>query len=157
MGGPRSSAGRRLLSALQARTTRGIVTFTPSRERVEGSNLTRLAKKIAAKHDLELSGAYDRSDYEKLHRWSITEPELFWSEAFEDLELPGTLGTPERGPRPWRDRGPPGATWFPDAEVNHAECLLQGHGVALWESDETTGPQPVSYDDLRLRVAVVAK
>ena len=139
---------------------RRLVTYEPLRSRVEASNLTRLALLVESKHErLRLSGRYDAADYAALHRWSVNEPEVFWKEVFEDLGMPGSLGSARPGRFAWRSgsEAPGGVKWFPEAEVNHAECLLQGEGVALWEADERSEAVAVSYDELRSRVARVAK
>src|SRR5919106_48834 len=51
------------------------VVWTPSPERVERANLTRLMRRL------------DCRDYHELHRLSVEEPERFWPEVVDDLGL----------------------------------------------------------------------
>jgi len=61
------------------------------------------------------------TDFQSLHKWSIENPELFWRYVFEDSGVVGNLG----------DKGITGSgflrsKFFPDAQLNISDTLLQG-------------------------------
>jgi acetoacetyl-CoA synthetase len=63
----------------------------------------------------------DVGDYDSLWRWSIDDPEAFWTTLWSFC---GVVG--ERGERILIDGDRmPGAKWFPDARLNFAENLLR--------------------------------
>ena len=78
------------------------------------------------------------SDYEGLHRFSVDEPELFWSAVWDFC---GVIAE-QRGDVVLIDRERmPGATWFPHARLNFARNLLRRRDdeaaiVALREDGE---------------------
>lgn len=98
----------------------------------------------------------DLSDYESLWRWSVDEPEAFWSLVWEYCAVRGTRGDvvlekPDRLP---------GARWFPEARLNFAENLLD-RGTArdqpalvFWGEDKVR--RQLSHDQLNARVAALA-
>ncbi len=90
--------------------------WEPSRERVEQANMTRF---IHAARD---AWGIDAGDYPGLYRWSIEQPESFWT-AMWDF---GGVIAETRGDTVLRDGDKmPGARWFPDARLNFAENLLR--------------------------------
>jgi acetyl-CoA synthetase len=93
--------------------------WRPSRGRIEGANVTRLARRLGA------------GDYHELHRISIEEPERFWPAVVEDLGIAFS--------RPWdgvvdTSRGAEWATWFGGGRVNVARVCL--HRWAAERPDE---------------------
>jgi acetyl-CoA synthetase len=99
--------------------------WTPSAELVEGANVTRLMRKLGC------------DDYRALHGISVAEPERFWAEVVDDLELEFS--------HPWErvlddSRGPEWATWFTGARLNVAwNCVhkwargtLADEEAAVW-------------------------
>jgi acetoacetyl-CoA synthetase len=68
----------------------------------------------------------DFTDYDALHRWSVSDLEGFWSSIWEYFDVRASsprkavLGSPDM----------PGAEWFPGATLNYAEHALRGTGVA---------------------------
>jgi acetyl-CoA synthetase len=93
--------------------------WQPSRGRIEGANVTRLARRLGA------------GDYHELHRISIEEPERFWPAVVEDLGIAFS--------RPWdgvvdTSRGAEWATWFGGGRVNVARVCL--HRWAAERPDE---------------------
>lgn len=138
-----------------ARHGLGAVVYSPCRERVLKTNLRRLADKVMG------PSAYDAAAYSKLHRWSVSESARFWGLVFEDLNLTGSLGVGATPQSRWPRVGSPSVEWFPDAEVNHAEILLEGKGdedVALIVTSEAaTTRREVTYAELRLRTAQMAE
>jgi len=90
-------------------------------------------------------------DTRSLHRWSVAEPEAFWSLVWERCGVRG-----ERGERVLADgERMPGARWFPEARLNFAENLLRrdDDGPALIFRAEDRVRREVSWADLRRRVA----
>ena len=82
------------------------VVWSPSPERVERANITRLLRRLGC------------ADYHDLHRVSIDEPERFWPELIDDLGLEFS--------QPWErvldvSDGPEWAKWFVGARLNIAE------------------------------------
>ncbi|HEX9207141.1 MAG TPA: acetoacetate--CoA ligase [Steroidobacteraceae bacterium] len=123
--------------------------WTPSAERVAGSNLTSFADRVHRMH-----GA-PRGDYAALWRWSVDERETFWA-ALADFA--GVAW--ERGSGPvlqGRDRMP-GCVWFEDTRLNFAENLLarrDGHPALVFVNERGTRRQ-VTYLELHAEVARVA-
>ena len=80
--------------------------WTPPPERVEGANVTRFARWVAAREGL------DFSDYQSLHKWSIEASDRFWSAVWDFCEIIGDKGS-KRIVEHLEQM--PGANWFPDA------------------------------------------
>jgi len=95
------------------------------------------------------------ADYAELHRWSIENPEAFWSALVQfcgvEFHTPATMVLD-------RPDAMPGARWFPGASLNYAEQLLRhpGERAALIFRSETGARQEFSHDELRAAVAACA-
>jgi acetoacetyl-CoA synthetase len=89
--------------------------WKPSAERIAEANMTAFMQTVRQRHG---AGVHD---YATLWRWSIDEPEAFWTSVWSFCGVIGDMG--ERvlveGDRM------PGAKWFPDAKLNFAENLLR--------------------------------
>ncbi len=123
--------------------------WTPSTERVAGSNLTRFAE-----HVHRLHGA-PRGDYSALWRWSVDERETFWTALADFARVIW-----ERGSKPvlqGRDRMP-GCVWYEDTRLNFAENLLarRDEHPALIFVNERGSRRQVSYLELHAEVARIA-
>ncbi|MEF8766730.1 MAG: acetoacetate--CoA ligase [Candidatus Accumulibacter phosphatis] len=93
--------------------------WRPSAERIAAA---RLSAFIAAIHS---RWQFDCADYASLWRWSVAQPEAFWTSLWEQC---GVLG--ERGPTVLENgEWMPGAHWFPQARLNYAENLLRHHAA----------------------------
>jgi acetoacetyl-CoA synthetase len=90
--------------------------WQPSRQRVEAANLTAFIRAVEDEWRVPIG------DYPALYRWSIEEPEQFWTSLWSFVGV----SCKERGDCVLRngDRMP-GARWFPDARLNFAENLLR--------------------------------
>ncbi len=127
--------------------------WQPSPERIAASQLTAFTQAAAEASGLTFP------DYEALHRWSVQEPEAFWSLVWDFTDVLG-----ERGERTLLhgDRLP-GAVWFPDARLNFAENLLRGDDgqtalICVLETDDPgSTPETLSYAELRRRTAALAR
>ncbi|HXV37369.1 MAG TPA: acetoacetate--CoA ligase [Myxococcota bacterium] len=90
--------------------------WQPSRERVEAANLSAFMRAVEAQWPVSVG------DYEALYRWSIDEPEPFWSSLWSFVDV----RCARRGEAVLVDaERMPGARFFPDARLNFAENLLR--------------------------------
>jgi acetoacetyl-CoA synthetase len=90
--------------------------WQPSRQRVEAANLTAFIRAVEEEWRIPIG------DYPSLYRWSIEEPEQFWTSLWSFAGV----SCEERGDCVLRDGDRmPGASWFPDARLNFAENLLR--------------------------------
>jgi acetyl-CoA synthetase len=103
--------------------------WTPSRERIERANVTRLMRRLGC------------GDYHELHRVSVEEPESFWPVLVDDLGLEFS--------QPWErvldtSRGAEWATWFVGGRLSLAwNCVHRwargehaGAEAAVWETED---------------------
>src|SRR6516164_1125748 len=89
--------------------------WSPSPERVAGSNLTAFTRLVNERHGVSLR------DYPAVYQWSIDHLEDFWVALWDYAAVVG-----ERGKRVLADRDQmPGARFFPDGKLNFAENLLR--------------------------------
>lgn len=130
----------------------GELLWTPDEAFVRGSGLARYMGWLAATRGLTFA------DYHALWRWSVAEPDAFWSSIWEHY---GVLhdGSATRV----TDGAPmPHTRWFPDAGVNYAEHVLrhaaQAHArhPAFHHASETRPLQTLSLTDLASQVRRVA-
>jgi acetoacetyl-CoA synthetase len=91
------------------------ILWTPSADRQRNSALWEFAETTSKLH-----GAAP-GDYARLHRWSIDEPEAFYSALWNHLGIVGDRGNVAiaKGPTLRETR------FFPEAKLNYAENLLQ--------------------------------
>jgi len=90
--------------------------WQPSRQRVEAANLTRFMRAVEADWRIPVG------DYPSLYRWSIEEPERFWTSLWSFVGV----SCQQRGDCVLRGGDSmPSARWFPDARLNFAENLLR--------------------------------
>jgi acetyl-CoA synthetase len=124
------------------------IVWTPSSERIEQANVTRLMRRLGC------------SSYRELHRLSIAEPERFWPEVVDDLGLEFST--------PWErvvdtSRGIEWATWFVGARLNLATSCV--HRWARERPDETAaigqgedgGRSSLTFAELSEEVARLAE
>ncbi|WP_226036049.1 acetoacetate--CoA ligase [Aquibacillus saliphilus] len=127
----------------QPRVTSDNVLWQPSEKWVEESNLTQFREQIG----------FATLPYDRLHQWSITESDKFWSAVWDFATIKGEKG--KEAFLPASGGGMLGASWFPGASLNFAENLLRGDGArtAVYEADEQGVNRTVTMADLRVRVA----
>jgi acetoacetyl-CoA synthetase len=97
--------------------------WTPSADAVAAANLTRFIRQLGA------PGVHDSPS---LYRWSIDQPEAFWSAVWR---FTGVIAEDRPNAQPWDTvltggsrMAPPdaqGPTWFPGARLNFSENLLR--------------------------------
>jgi acetoacetyl-CoA synthetase len=124
--------------------------WKPSDEAIESAQITQFARQLARKHRQDLE------DYEDFHRWSIDNPELFWSEVWDGC---GVIAS-RKGSTVLVDGDKmPGARWFPEARLNFAENLMRrgdrGDAFVFW--DESGFRRRVSYAELYSEVSRAAQ
>ncbi|MFN0087650.1 MAG: acetoacetate--CoA ligase [Blastocatellia bacterium] len=89
--------------------------WSPSPARIGAARLSAFQQFLRERHGQRFE------DYNGLHRWSITAPELFWRAVWDFCGVVGDPGGTvlEHGERM------PGAIWFPEGRLNFAENLLR--------------------------------
>jgi acetoacetyl-CoA synthetase len=89
--------------------------------------------------------------YLDLWAWSVDDLEDFWSSLWEYFGVPGTPGSCVL-----TDRNMPGATWFPTARLNYAECILGSiedpERPAILGRSQTREPVELTFGDLAEQV-----
>ena len=105
--------------------------WTPSPQRVAGSNLTAFTQFVAERYGVKAA------TYAELHAWSCTNREQFWQAIWQFCGVvastQGDIILTER------DRMP-GARWFPEARLNFAENLLcrrdDSTAIVFWGEEQ---------------------
>ena len=123
--------------------------WEPPLERVAGSSLTRLSKRISAEMGRDLS------NYSDLHKWSIENLGDFWSQVWDDAKIVGDKGEVfYQAGRDFID-----SEFFPDAKINVAENLLsrgKGAEIAIVSIMEDGVRREITWESLRQDVAATA-
>ncbi|MDH5236471.1 MAG: acetoacetate--CoA ligase [Acidimicrobiia bacterium] len=122
--------------------------WSPTRQRVEATNLDRFRRTVSAETGLPLES------YEDLHAWSVTQPAAFWRAAWEHLGIIGRAGPITLAPgEELRD-----TRFFPDAELNFAENLLAGapDDPVIFFAGESGARRTLTRADLANQVAGLA-
>ena len=91
----------------------------PAKNGAESSRLADFKRFVEARHGLDFGG-YDFAAFERIHDWSVREPEQFWSALWDFAGIIGDKGKTvikKSGTVPW-------ARFFPDSKVSYAENLL---------------------------------
>ena len=108
------------------------ILWQPSAAAIKSANMTRFREYVCERYSVELE------DYNELYQWSLTETEKFWLSVWEWCDVVAS----NRGDRVVIDREKmPGASWFPDAQLNFAENLLQKSGsdpALVFRSEDNT-------------------
>ncbi|OON71617.1 acetoacetate--CoA ligase [Streptomyces tsukubensis] len=129
--------------------------WEPDPARAEGAAITRFQSWAAQAHGAPADGGYPA-----LHRWSVESLDAFWAAVADWFGV--RFSTPYE--RVLGDRAMPGARWFPGAVLNYAEHALRtaedplrSGDAALLHVDETHGPEPMTWAELRLQVGSLAE
>jgi acetoacetyl-CoA synthetase len=91
------------------------ILWRPSPQRIAGTALARFAAEAG----------FVSTDYAGLHRWSITEPEAFYSRLWDFLRIVGDKGNRAYVPGPDQIS----TRFFPEASLNYTENLLARPGA----------------------------
>lgn len=95
-------------------------------------------------------------DYRQLWEWSVDDLSVFWDAIWTYFDVQGR----RPDPRVLVDETMPGATWFPDTELNFAENVFQGRETtrtALIEVNETGAVRECTWHELQDRTAAFAE
>ncbi|MEO7854604.1 MAG: acetoacetate--CoA ligase [Rubrivivax sp.] len=121
------------------------------------AQITRYQRWLHAQHGLRFD------DYDALWRWSVSDLDSFWATIWQYFEL--------RSPTPYsavlEAPAMPGARWFPGAQLNYAQHLLQqadaaqaaGHPAIVFADERLLARgelRELSWSDLRRQVASCA-
>jgi len=104
--------------------------WRPSAERIAAAKVTAFIGAVNARCNAGCA------DHASLWRWSVAQPDAFWSAVWDEC---GVLG--ERG-RVVLENGErmPGARWFPQARLNYAQNLLRrrddADALVFWGEDK---------------------
>ena len=123
--------------------------WTPSPGQIAASNLTRFTRQVESAIGREFA------TYADLHRWSIDEPGVFWSEVWRFTDVVAS----ERAAHPVQDLDRfPGARWFEGAKLNYAENLLRFRDdkPALISYLEDGTRKEISYAELYRQATALA-
>ncbi len=120
--------------------------WKPDTTRITTSNMWQFMLSTNQKHHLELQ------NYADLHDWSVTCPEIFWSDWWD---YAGIIAHGKGDTILENGHLMPGARWFPNSHLNYAENLLQyrDQHTALVFCGEDGVRNSISYADLYIRVA----
>jgi acetoacetyl-CoA synthetase len=138
--------------------------WTPSQERIIRANMTEFLRYVEERGGPPVPD-YSPDSYWELHKWSIDNPERFWSLTWRFCGIIGHRGTgggAERVGVGLDHMGPPdpekGPKWFPDASLNFAENLLRftDEEPALSSWNEEGHQRTISYRALREAVGTLA-
>jgi acetoacetyl-CoA synthetase len=94
----------------------GKLLWSPSRDRIESTNMWRFLRFVNQKYDQSLN------DYTLLYQWSINDLQAFWSTVWEFVEIKASETYCEVIDNVNKM---PGARWFSGALLNFAENLLR--------------------------------
>jgi acetoacetyl-CoA synthetase len=123
--------------------------WRPDPERAQAAQLTAFADRAAQ------SAGRRFADYAALHRWSVEQPEAFWSLVWD---FGGVVGEPGGVVLEGAGRMP-GARWFPEARLNFAENLLRRRDAepALVFQGEQGLRRELSFEELFAQVSRLAR
>ena len=138
--------------------------WTPASERIIKANMTEFLRYVEERGGPPVPD-YSPDSYWELHKWSVDNPERFWSLTWRFCGIIGHRGTgggAERVGVGLDNMGPPdpekGPKWFPDASLNFAENLLRftDDEPALSSWNEEGHQRTISYRELREAVGTLS-
>lgn len=120
------------------------VLWRPAPAFAERTNLADYVRWLAARGGPDLPV----DDYEALWHWSVCDLEGFWRSIWERFDV-----LADGDPRVvLGSRAMPGADWFPDTRLNHAEHVFRGapaDRVAIVEAGELRATREITWGELR--------
>ena len=120
--------------------------WQPSEARISSSNIQSFIDTVSPKYNLSING------YQDLWRWSVENPQDFWSEIWDEL---GVIAS-EKGDRIISDEPHmKDCRFFPDAKLNFAENLLRRRDdqLAVVFRGEDVVERKLSYKKLYEKVS----
>ncbi|MCL9780832.1 acetoacetate--CoA ligase [Vibrio sp. S4M6] len=130
--------------------------WTPSKERIEGANLSQFIKHINMQGE-------SISDYSSLLDWSVKDKKRFWLEVWQFCDVIGFMGDCIHGEgiAKWGEFYPNRDTiWFPQAQLNYAENLLsyafqQPNEIAIQFKNECGQNRKLTWQQLSDQVSIM--
>ncbi|MFO7608299.1 MAG: acetoacetate--CoA ligase [Candidatus Krumholzibacteriia bacterium] len=127
----------------------GEILWRPGPAAVARAQATLFGHAVGRRRGLDLDG------WDALWRWTVADPEAFWSELWDFAAVVG-----EKGPGPCLVDGDrmPGARWFPAASLNYAENLLQGDDdqeALVWRGEDGAARR-LTFAQVRAETARIA-
>ncbi|CAK3769579.1 Acetoacetyl-coenzyme A synthetase [Vibrio crassostreae] len=134
--------------------------WQPSEQRIADANLTRFINNLNLS---DLNRDRDIQSYADLHQWSVDQPESFWQNVWQFCEMVGSQGSTNKaesetikaqGESRWQQpKSNRDAVWFPNAQVNYAENLLNlayvmPNELAIWFENERGEQQSYTWKTL---------
>lgn len=128
------------------KSTSSTLLWTPDKARVETGVLAEFVRSAIPQAGAEIG------DYSALHRYSVTNLEVFWNAVWDFC---GVIGEKGVAPHLADADKMPGATFFPDAELNYAENMLKKTGgeAAIIFRAEDKMKRSLSWDELHAHVS----
>ena len=121
----------------------------PGVERIATARVTAFVGAVNARWNAACS------DYPSLWRWSVAQPEAFWTSVWDECGVLGERGAVvlENGDRM------PGASWFPQAKLNYAQNQLRRRdetdALVFWGEDKVK--RRLSHNELHAQVTRFAQ
>ncbi|MCF6327070.1 MAG: acetoacetate--CoA ligase [Devosiaceae bacterium] len=125
------------------------VLWTPSEQRKSASALFKLSKNTSHLHGCK------PDDYAGLHRWSIEQPEQFFSSLWDEMDIIG-----EKGERAFVGEDHiKNAKFFPDARLNYTQNLLRDPSdkIAIIATRDDGTRRQISRLELKTNVLRITK
>ena len=124
--------------------------WTPSEQRIERANLHRFMRFVR-----EETGSADINSFAPLYRFSIAQPERFWTLLWDFC---GIRSSGDRSVVLADAESMAQARWFPNVRLNFAQNLLRfdDERIAIRFRNEAGDSQQISYAQLNRRVAELA-
>ena len=119
--------------------------WSPDEELKERSNLNRFCKILSKNKYLE----YDQN-FNKLWKWSVNNPEIFWSEVWDFTQIKGIKGKKilKKNKIFYKN------SFFPEAKLNYAENLIckKDKSIAVNFFSENGSKKKITWKDLYEKV-----
>ena len=115
--------------------------WKPSNQRVSNSLLEEFRKFVGAKTP---------QNFESFWRWSVTNPEIFWSKFWDFSKIIGSKGKEVIRKNKEFNK----TKFFPDAKINYAENILKkkNEDIAINFLSEAGFEEKISWSDLYYKV-----
>jgi acetoacetyl-CoA synthetase len=123
--------------------------WRPGAERIAAAQVTAFMNAVNTRWKAACT------DYPSLWRWSVAQPENFWTSVWDECGALGERGTVvlENGDRM------PGASWFPQSKLNYAQNQLrrrdEGDALVFWGEDKVK--RRLSNNELHAQVSRFAQ
>ncbi len=114
--------------------------WNPANDYLTNSSMYKFIQLVSQKYGME-------SDYNSIHRWSVSNPDEFWKEVwdFTGIVFSKSYSSVVDNPKKM-----PGASWFKDSKLNFAENLLRrrDHHNAIIFKGEDSVYREITYNEL---------